>query len=231
MSSYPSGRKPSPNKRPSQRHSNSQRYRPRNRRPYSFLRRSGIAAALLLLGIYALMQYFVPHWMDTTSGNNKPNQYSSTNRNEAPPAELSGRGSALYIFDGDTIALNGQRIRFKGMDTPETQQSCKLEGKDYACGRTATAELRKLIGNQTVTCISDGRDRYNRILAYCKAGDIDLNRTLVEQGWAVSYGLYQREEAEARKAKRGLWAGEFEKPGKWRQNNRTTNNDRNKTTQ
>lgn len=217
MSSPASRRKPPLSQRPQQRRAKSPRYR----RPYSFLRRSGIAAALLLLGIYALMQYFVPQWMDTGSTGSGSRQYDNTRRNQTTPAELSGRGNALYIFDGDTIALNGQRIRFKGMDTPETKQSCKLEGKDYACGNTATAELRKLIGNQTVTCTSDGRDRYNRILAFCKAGNVDLNRTLVEQGWAVSYGLYQREEAEARKEKRGLWAGEFERPGKWRQNNRT----------
>lgn len=214
MSSPASRRKPPLSQRPQQRRANGPRYR----RPSSFLRRSGIAAALVLLGIYALMQYFVPQWMDDGS--------TSNGSSRTTPAELSGQGSALYIFDGDTIALNGQRIRFRGMDTPETKQSCKLQGKDYACGNTATAELRKLIGKQTVTCISDGRDRYNRILAFCKAGNVDLNRTLVEQGWAVSYGLYQREEAQARKEKRGLWAGEFERPSKWRQNNRTTQNNR-----
>lgn len=177
-------------------------------------------AALILLGIYALMQYFVPHWMDNDT-------YNSTAYNREPvPAKLSGRANALRINDGDTITLQGQRIRLKGMDTPETEQSCTLQGKVYACGRSATAVLRKLIGNQTVTCTSDGRDRYNRILAFCKAGDTDLNRTLVEQGWAVSYGLYQREEAQARKDKRGLWAGKFERPAKWRQQHRLNNNER-----
>ena len=198
------------------------RNRRRHRAPYSFLRRSGIAAALLLFGIYAAMQYFMPQRMEAALSNTPPRQ-----SNEATPAQLSGRGSSLYIYDGDTIAIQGLRIRLKGMDTPETQQNCQLDGKDYACGRTATTELRKLIGNQTVTCTADGRDRYDRILAFCKAGETDLNRTLVEKGWAVSYGLYQREEADARKNKRGLWAGDFEKPGKWRQINQSRTNDRN----
>lgn len=106
-----------------------------------------------------------------------------------------------------------------------------MDGKDYSCGRNATAELRRLIGNQTVTCTADGRDQYDRILAFCKAGETDLNRTMVEQGWAVSYGLYQREEAQARKNKRGLWAGEFERPGKWRRENQSRSNERNRSNQ
>lgn len=215
------GRKPPSYRHQPPRRKNNRRYR----QPFSFLRRSGITAMLLLLGIYALMQFFMPQWLENASQTNAPRQYNST-QNAPAPAELSGRGSTLHIYDGDTIALQGQRIRLKGIDTPEAQQTCLLESKDYACGRVATSELRKLIGNQTVTCVSDGRDRYNRILALCKAGQTDLNQTLVEKGWAVSYGLYQRQEAEARKEKRGLWAGEFERPGKWRQNNRITSNDR-----
>lgn len=159
------------------------------------------------------MQFFAPHWFEKSV--NLP-----SDRDNSTPQQLTGRGKDLYIFDGDTIALHGQRIRLKGMDTPETQQQCRLQDKNYLCGRSATDALRKLIGNQTVVCTTDGRDQYNRILAFCKAGDIDLNRALVEQGWAVSYGLYQREEAQARKNQRGLWAGTFERPSKWRQNNK-----------
>lgn len=179
----------------------------------SWPRRTGILTALILLGIYTLMQYFAPQWMTVTASN--PVYRDGTHQNT-----VSGSGSALRINDGDTITLDGQRIRFKGMDTPETKQNCALNGKKYACGRRATEALRNLIGNKTVTCTTEGKDRYNRILAFCKAGDIDLNRSLVQQGWAVAYGMYQREEAQARKEKRGLWAGRFERPGKWRQNNR-----------
>ena len=30
----------------------------------------------------------------------------------------------LKIIDGDTIILNGEKIRFSGIDTPELQQTC-----------------------------------------------------------------------------------------------------------
>jgi endonuclease YncB( thermonuclease family) len=44
---------------------------------------------------------------------------------------------------------------------------------------------------------------------------------MVRLGWAMDYrhyshGLYAAEEAEARREKRGLWAGEFMPPWQWR---------------
>jgi predicted metalloprotease len=41
-----------------------------------------------------------------------------------------------------------------------------------------------------------------------------------QQGWAVAYGFantYESEEAEAKAAKRGIWAGTFVPPSQWRQ--------------
>ena len=40
-----------------------------------------------------------------------------------------------YITDGDTIKINGQKIRLHGIDTPEIEQYClnqKME--QYLCG-------------------------------------------------------------------------------------------------
>ena len=30
----------------------------------------------------------------------------------------------LKVIDGDTIVLNGEKIRFSGIDTPELKQTC-----------------------------------------------------------------------------------------------------------
>jgi len=43
---------------------------------------------------------------------------------------------------------------------------------------------------------------------------------MVEQGWAVSYGDYQREERDARRNRLGIWAGQFEQPSLWRKDHR-----------
>lgn len=120
------------------------------------------------------------------------------------------------IADGDTLTLGAERIRLKGIDAPEFSQTCKLGGRDYACGREARNELIRLVGNQAVSCAGWERDKYGRLLALCTAGDRALNAALVENGWAVAYGDYAAEEVAARAAGRGLWAGEFERPSTWR---------------
>ena len=47
---------------------------------------------------------------------------------------------------------------------------------------------------------------------------------MVSQGWAVAYYQYSyeysRAEQRAKSARRGIWAGEFEKPWEWRKQQR-----------
>lgn len=79
----------------------------------------------------------------------------------------------------------------------------------------------RLIGAQNVRCEIRDRDPYGRAVARCQAGSTDLGEALVRAGWAVDYrqfsrGAYARVEAEARDARRGLWAGQFETPSSWR---------------
>ena len=55
------------------------------------------------------------------------------------------------------------------------------------------------------------------MVAVCTANGLNVNGELIRQGWAIEYrqysdGRYADEEAEARLARRGLWAGEFVKP-------------------
>lgn len=120
------------------------------------------------------------------------------------------------VADGDSLVLGGLRIRLEGIDAPELDQTCTRDGGDYACGRQAREALARLVAGRAVSCESSGRDRYDRALARCTAGATELNRAMVEAGWAVAYGDYRREEAEARGAGRGLWAGAFERPQDWR---------------
>lgn len=130
-------------------------------------------------------------------------------------ATVNPMGSAR-IADGDTLELAGQRIRLRGIDAPELRQTCRRAGADYACGRVARDALRALVAGRDVSCTGWERDRYRRLLAVCSAGATDLNGALVAEGWAVSYGDYAEEEAAARAGRRGLWAGEFERPQDWR---------------
>lgn len=124
------------------------------------------------------------------------------------------------VADGDSLVINKQRIRLINIDAPELKQWCKLDftsDKEYACGQRSKEFLIKLINKQTVTCYSLKKDQYQRHLSHCFANNIDLNKTMVESGWAVSYGSYLNLEKKARAEKRGMWAyGPFRYPQTWR---------------
>lgn len=130
-------------------------------------------------------------------------------------ATIAANGMAR-IADGDSLEMDGTRIRLRGIDAPELAQACKRDGLDYACGQQAKNALQKLVAGRPVECSGSERDRYGRLLAVCRAGDTELNRQQILAGWAIAYGAYSAEEAQARAARRGLWAGSFEAPGVWR---------------
>jgi endonuclease YncB( thermonuclease family) len=120
------------------------------------------------------------------------------------------------INDGDSITLKGERIRLRGIDAPEYNQTCEKGGAIYPCGRRSREALARLAGSGALECAGWERDRYGRLLGVCTAGGVDLNRRQVEEGWAVAYGDYADAEQAARRRGAGLWAGSFERPRDWR---------------
>ncbi len=134
---------------------------------------------------------------------------------------IVGRAS---VIDGDTLEINGTRIRLHGIDAPESRQSCIVAGKKSLCGRRATYALAQKIGNQIVTCEPKDIDRYNRVVAVCRAEGEDLNAWMVAHGWAVAYRRYSTDyvghEKTASGSKLGIWRGEFMAPSEWRRANR-----------
>ncbi|WP_296742472.1 thermonuclease family protein [Mesorhizobium sp.] len=126
------------------------------------------------------------------------------------------------INDGDSITLGSERIRMRGIDAPEYMQTCRKDGADYPCGKLARQSLVRLVAGRPVSCSGWQRDRYGRLLGDCKTGDTDLNRAQVQSGWAVAYGDFETEEAAAKAAKAGIWAGPFDRPQAWRESHRDT---------
>ena len=121
-----------------------------------------------------------------------------------------------FAVDGDTLAVDGRRVRLKGIDAPEMSQTCQRAGAAYRCGEEARAALRATIAGQAVSCLGRSRDRYERLLAVCTVEGRDIGADLVRRGLAVSFGSYEEEEREARAARRGVWGGPFESPQAWR---------------
>lgn len=139
-----------------------------------------------------------------------------------PMGERAATGEARGLAaasDGDSLRLDGKRIRIEGIDAPELDQTCRRDGVEWDCGRQARDRLRALLSADNVHCRFHGRDRYGRDLAVCEASGRDVGREMVLSGYAISYGLYEAEEGKAEHERRGLWAGEFVTPREWRQTN------------
>jgi endonuclease YncB( thermonuclease family) len=133
---------------------------------------------------------------------------------------------AATVNDGDTLTLGTTRVRLRGIDAPEYAQTCTRAGADYPCGKMARQALVELTRGRSVTCEGWRTDRYGRLLGDCRAGDVEVNRALVEAGWAVAHGDFEGEEAKARAAGRGIWAGTFQRPQDWRREHQRPTEDR-----
>jgi endonuclease YncB( thermonuclease family) len=171
-------------------------------------RRWGITVIVLIgsLGIYGVQRWMRP-----------------------PDAPIVG---SAFVVDGDTLSISGTRIRLIDIDAPELDQTClDARGQDWLCGRQASAQLRSHVRGRDLTCQPKSKDQYGRVLATCSLPDgSDINAWMVQQGWAVTSGyaeVYRAQQADAKTAKRGLWAGSFIPPREWRHEHpRAPDNDR-----
>jgi endonuclease YncB( thermonuclease family) len=123
------------------------------------------------------------------------------------------------VHDGDTVTCldttgKPQKIRLRGIDAPEF---------DQPHGRDARQALAFKLTGGSVRVDGAARDQHGRLLGTLWLGDRDLNRELVAEGHAWVFGGFAPDpdllaaEAEARKARRGLWASPHPlAPQQWR---------------
>jgi micrococcal nuclease len=133
------------------------------------------------------------------------------------PGESSACGPTtarvVAVTDGDTVTLdNGEKVRYLLVHTNEI-----TNGKNDCFGQEARQLNESLVLDQTVTLRYEEacRDRFGRLLAYVTIGGREVNRLLVERGYAcVLYippnGTERRAELEAledvaRDEGRGMW--------------------------
>jgi len=137
------------------------------------------------------------------------------------PAAIAGVAS---VIDGDTIEVHGQRIRFNGIDAPESSQYCDdAKGFEYPCGRRSAEALDGfLAASKPVRCAFVTWDRYGRFVGDCTRADgASVAAWMVEHGQALDWpkysnGAYAAQQARAKAAKVGLWVGSFQTPWDWR---------------
>ena len=117
-------------------------------------------------------------------------------------------GKVVSITDGDTIVIRPSqgpsvKVRLIGIDAPERGQ---------AFGTRARQELGDLIAGQVVEVIGTERDRYGRLLGDVRHDGRSINLEMIRLGMAWAYVEFKpppefiKAEAEARTARRGLWA-------------------------
>jgi len=133
-------------------------------------------------------------------------------------------GKVVKVSDGDTITIladNTQhRIRLANIDAPE---------KGQPWGNKSRQALATMVAGNTVTVQVTDTDRYGRLVGEVFVGINNANVQQVAGGHAWVYTRYNQDpslsriEAEAKKAKRGLWglpASEQMPPWEWRHHQR-----------
>ncbi|MBZ9653831.1 thermonuclease family protein [Phyllobacterium lublinensis] len=99
------------------------------------------------------------------------------------------QAASVNIIDGDTLSIDGTRIRIVEIDTPETYKShCENE---LVLGLRAKERLRALVDQGPVHYEATGTDRFGRTLATVYVdladGPVNVGETLIQEGFALPY--------------------------------------------
>ncbi|MGB3389198.1 MAG: thermonuclease family protein [Pseudaminobacter sp.] len=171
---------------------------------------------LAAMGVAGAAGYFGPGLVEKLPLSNGGQLVASGNAET-----LVGRAS---VIDGDTIEIHGERVRFNGIDAPESAQLCAdAGGRMYRCGaRSAQALSQWLAASLPTSCQFVERDQYGRFVGNCSRSDgASVQRWLVRNGHAMDWprysnGAFAKEQSTAKAEKTGIWQGQFEPPWEWR---------------
>ena len=137
------------------------------------------------------------------------------------------------VIDGDTIIINKTKIRFGGIDAPESYfkgktQTCFMitNNEEVFCGKKSKIILENKLADKTISCITEkNKDKYERVIAECFLNSESISSFMVRSGYAFDYkkyskGKYIDDEIAAKKNNLGMWSMKFDYPWIWRNNNK-----------
>jgi len=114
----------------------------------------------------------------------------------------------IAVIDGDTVMVvhadKKATIRLAGIDAPEKLQDFGPASRDSLSAMVMRKEVR--VTTKTV-------DDYGRVVAILEVGRVNVNEEQLRRGMAWEYSNYHSDkalialQAEAQRARRGLWAG------------------------
>ena len=140
-------------------------------------------------------------------------------------ADIVAKARAI---DGDTYSID---LRLSGVDAPERRQECQNDRGCYPCGKLAQDRAAKLLRGKQAEVLLTGDTTYGRPVAVVRVAGRDVGEVLIRDGHAVPALRYLRSEsdrgrryseahAEALAARRGVHAGPWVQPERWRRGDR-----------
>ncbi len=115
----------------------------------------------------------------------------------------------IRVVDGDTIRAEAKgreiKIRLVEIDAPEINQPFGAQSKNF---------LNRLLNEKDVTLISQGEDRYGRVLGEIYANGESANALMIKSGFAWVYDRYVKDSSlykyqdQAKAENLGLWRAE-----------------------
>ena len=145
-----------------------------------------------------------------------PEDFMDTPRPDYKPDDY---GLVADVYDGDTVLLeDGRKIRYLGMDTPETAKPWNPVADPYA-DEAEEYNYKRVMGKKVGLIYGPERkDHYGRTLAYIIVDGSCVNAELLRRGLARLFvaGRYMKfkkwilkAEAEAKNNHLGLWSQTF----------------------
>jgi endonuclease YncB( thermonuclease family) len=135
----------------------------------------------------------------------------------------AGISGTPEVIDADVLKFGTQRVILWGIDAPEKNQTCQLNGQLWGCYDVSFRYLQLLAGRGEVTCTyKSDPDPFGRRFGVCESGGEDLNAEMVKAGMALAFDEqsddYDPEMADAITAAVGVWQPgvKFEEPWKFR---------------
>ncbi len=176
------------------------------------------AVALVVIGVVLLLRGLI----EELPAGQEPNITPAKISESTSSASLGVSGEKVLVarvIDGDTIEIEGgQKVRYIGIDTPETVDPRRAVG---CFGKEASDENKRLVEGKNVLLVKDvsDTDKFGRLLRYVyintdNGSAIFVNDHLVRQGFARASTYppdvkftdrFLQAEREAREGNRGLW--------------------------
>lgn len=85
------------------------------------------------------------------------------------------------VVDGDTVWVDGEKIRLQSMDAPEINGRCTHERE---LAQRATQRLSEILSSSPFSVSRSGKDRYGRTLATIYNSDGEVGALMVREGLA-----------------------------------------------